>query len=91
MDFINQRNSKLNIHPDGHFEFIDHISKAPSNEIEQLSKDIYRSIKMRMDNTSNKDNNQISFEKMMRQMHGQDLSNITDITKEFERKTKRNF
>ena len=65
--------------------------KAPSNEIEQLSKDIYRSIKMRMDNTSNKDNNQLSFEKMMQQMHGQDLSNIADITKEFERKTKRNY
>jgi len=24
-------------------------------------------------------------------MHGQDLSNIADITKEFERKTKRNY
>ena len=47
MDFINQRNRKLNIHPDGHFEFINHISKVSSNEIEQLSKDIYRSIKMR--------------------------------------------
>ena len=91
MDFINQRIRKLNMHPDGHFEFIDQIPKKPSNEIEQLSKDIYRSIKMRTDNTGNKDNNQISFEKMMQQMHGQDLSNIADLTKEFERKTKRNY
>jgi hypothetical protein len=91
MDFINQRNRKLNLHPDGHFEFIDHIPKVPSNEIEQLNKDIYKSIKMRMDNMSNKDNNQATFEKMTQQMHGQDLSNIADITKEFERKTKRNY
>ena len=91
MDFINQRNRKLNLHPNGHFEFIDHIPKVPSNEIEQLNKDIYKSIKMRMDNISNKDNNQATFEKLMQQMHGQDLSNIEDITKEFERKTKRSF
>ena len=91
MDFINQRNRKLNIHPDGNFEFIDHIPKTSLNEIEQLNKDIYRSIKTRMEFTNNKDNNQESFEKMMQQMHGQDLSNITDLTKEFERKTKRSF
>ena len=91
MDFINQRNRKLNIHPDGHFEFIDHIPKASVNEIEQLNKDIYKSIKMRMEFTNNKDDNQESFEKMMQQMHGQDLSNISGLTKEFERKTKRRF
>ena len=91
MDFINQRNRKLNIHPDGHFEFIDHIPKTSLNEIEQLNKDIYRSIKTRMEFTNIKDDNQKSFEKLNQQMHGQDLSNITDLTKEFERKTKRSF
>ncbi len=46
---------------------------------------------MRAEHKIDSQNNQESFEKLVQQMHGQDTSNISDLTKDFERKTKRNY
>ncbi|MBA3750900.1 MAG: hypothetical protein H0X03_08450 [Nitrosopumilus sp.] len=69
------------------------MSQVPNisqNEIEQLNNDIFKSVKMRTQNIIDSINNQETFEKMVEQMHGQDISNVTDLTKEYERKTRRN-
>jgi hypothetical protein len=36
-------------------------------------------------------NNQGSFEKMIQRMHGQDISDLSDLTKDFEKRTKINY
>ena len=91
MDFINHRIKRLNLHPEDKLGFINQVPKIPPSEIEQLHDDIFKSIRLKAENKINSQNNQESFEKLVQQMHGQDVSNISDLTKDFERKTKRNY
>ena len=91
MDFINHRIKRLNLEPDGHFEFTNQMPKKPLNELEQLNSDIYRSIKMRMEHANGNHNVQDSFEKMLHQMQGKDISHISDLTEDFSKKAKRTF
>jgi 16S rRNA C1402 (ribose-2'-O) methylase RsmI len=90
MDFINHQLKRLNPPHHDKLGFISQVPTLPQNEIEQLNNDIFKSIKMRTQNIIDNPNNQETFEKMVNQMHGQDISNITDLTKEFEKKTRRN-
>ena len=91
MDFINHRIKRLNPHLDDKLGFNSPVPNIDPSEIEQLNNDLFKSIKMRTEQIANNQNNQESFEKMVRQMHGQDISNISDLTKDFERKTKINY
>ena len=91
MDFINHPLKRLNLLSDSKFGFNNPIPKIAPSEIEQLNENIFNSIKIRTENIWDNQNNQESFEKMVKQMHGQDTSNISDLTKDFERKTKRNY
>ncbi len=91
MDFINRNIKRLNLYPEDKFGFVNRVPQIPSNEIEQLHNDLFKSIKMRAEHKIDNQNNQESFEKLVQQMHGQDTSNISDLTKDFERKTKRNY
>ncbi len=91
MDFINHRIKRFNLNPDDKFGFVNQLPKIPSSEIEQLHDDIFKSIKLRAEHKMDEQNNQESFEKLVQKMHGQDTSNISDLTKDFERKTKRNY
>lgn len=88
MDFINHRIKRINLDPDGQFEFFTHIPRKPSNELEQLNDDLYKSIKMQMEYTNDNHNNQDNFKKILHQTQGKDISNLSDLTKEFL-KTKR--
>ncbi|MGN6351450.1 MAG: hypothetical protein ACTHL3_08310 [Candidatus Nitrosocosmicus sp.] len=91
MDFINHRIKKLNLDPDGHFEYLNHIPKKHSNELEQLNNNLYKTIKMRMEYPNGNNNDQDSFEKMLQQMQGKDISNLSDLTQEFSKKAKRSY
>ncbi len=91
MDFINHRIKRLNLLPDDKLGFVNQVPKITQSEIEQLNDNIFKSIKMRTEHIADNPNNQESFEKMIRQMHGQDTSNISELTKDFEKKTKRDY
>jgi hypothetical protein len=91
MDFINHRIKRLNLNQDDKLGFVNRLPQLPYSEIEQLHDDLFKSIKMRAEHKIDSQNNQESFEKLVQQMHGQDTSNISDLTKDFERKTKRNY
>ncbi len=91
MDFINHPIKRLNLLPGNKLGFTNSIPKIAPSEIEQLNDNIFNSIKMRTEYTADNQNNQEYFEKMVKQMHGQDTSNISDLTKDFERKTKINY
>ncbi len=90
MDFINHHFKRLNPYQHDKLGFVSQVPNISQNEIEQLNNDIFKSVKMRTQNIIDSINNQETFEKMVEQMHGQDISNVTDLTKEYERKTRRN-
>jgi hypothetical protein len=91
MDFINQRIKRLNPFQDDRLEQGNHVPNIVKSEVEQLNNNIFKSIKMRNQNLDDIQNNQGSFKKMIDQMRGQDISNITNLTKEFEKKTRINY
>ena len=89
MDFIKDR-KKFNplLNNESNFE---QFPKIQPTEIEKLHNNLFKSTQLRADNKLNEFNDQESFERLFKQTHGQDISNITELTKDFERKTKRNF
>ena len=91
MDFINHNIKRLNLHPYEKFGFINQVPSVTPTEMEQLNNDIFQSIKKRTENIMDGQNNQGSFEKMVQRMHGRDISDLSDLTKDFEKKTKINF
>ena len=91
MDFINHNIKRLNLHPHEKFGFINQVPSVTPTEMEQLNNDIFQSIKKRTQNIMDGQNNQGSFEKMVQRMHGRDISDVSDLTKDFEKKTKINY
>jgi hypothetical protein len=91
MDFINHNIKRLNLQPHEKLGFISQVPNIRPTEMEQLNNDIIQSIKKRTEKIMDGQNNQGSFEKMVQRMHGQDISNVSDLTKDFEKKTKINY
>lgn len=91
MDFINHRIKRLNPYQDDRLEFGNQVPNMVQSEVEQLNNNILKSIKMRNQNLDDNQNNQGSFKKMVDQMRGQDISNINNLTKDFEKKTRINY
>lgn len=92
MDFINHRAKRLNPHLDDRLELGNRVPNIVQSEVEQLNNSIFKSIKMRSQNLEDTQNNQQgSFRKMVDQTRGQDISNITNLTKDFEKKTRVNY
>jgi hypothetical protein len=91
MDFINHNIKRLNLLPHEKFGFINQVPSVTPTEMEQLNNDIFQSIKKRTENIMDGQNNQGSFEKMVQRMHGRDISDVSDLTKDFEKKTKINY
>lgn len=90
MDFINHRAKRLNPHQDDRLEPGNRVPNILQSEVEQINNSIFKSIKMRNQNLDDTQNNQQqgSFKKMVDQTRGQDISNITNLTKDFEKKTR---
>ena len=91
MDFINHRHKRLSPHQDDSIELGNQVPNIAQSEVEQLNNNIFKSIKMRNQNLEDMQNNQGSFKKMVDQTRGQDISNITNLTKDFEKKTRINY
>ena len=91
MDFINHNIKRLNLHPHEKLGFFSQVPNIRPTEMEQLNNDIIQSIKKRTEKIMDSQNNEGSFEKMVQRMHGQDISNVSDLTKDFEKKTKINY
>ncbi len=91
MDFINHRAKRLNPYQDDRLELGNQVPNIVQSEVEQLKNNLFKSIKMRNQNLDDIQNDQVSFKKMVDQMRGQDISNITNLAKDFEKKTRINY
>jgi hypothetical protein len=92
MDFINHRAKRLSPHLDDRLELGNRVPNIVQSEVEQLNNSIFKSIKMRSQNLEDTQNNQQgSFKKMVDQTRGQDISNIANLTRDFEKKTRLNY
>jgi hypothetical protein len=92
MDFINHRAKRLSPHQDDRLELGNRVPNIVQSEVEQLNSSIFKSIKMRSQNMEDTQNNQQgSFKKMVDQTRGQDISNIANLTRDFEKKTRLNY
>ncbi len=89
MDYINHR-KKFSpfLNNESYFEQFPNIQPT---ETEKLHNSLFKSPQLRTENKLNEFNDQETFERLFKQTLGQDMSNITELTKDFERKTKRNF
>jgi hypothetical protein len=88
MDFINHRIHRVNLHQDDRLELGNRIPNVTQSEVEQLNNNIVKSIRMRNQNLENNQDSQASFNKLIDQMRGQDISNIANLTKDFEKRTR---
>ena len=92
MDFINHRAKRLNPHQDDRLGLGNRVPNIVQSEVEQINNSIFKSIKMRSQNLEDIQNNeQGSFKKMVDQTRGQDISNIANLTRDFEKKTRLNY
>jgi hypothetical protein len=66
------------------------LPKKNPSELEQIHNQIISSIKFRMQNLPNEYSNQ-NFEKMVNQMRGQDISAVSNLTKDFLKTTRKNL
>ena len=90
MDFINNNIKRLGPgYPAGLHDLYQLPKKNPS-ELEQIHEQLISSIKFRMQNLPNEDSNQ-NFEKMVNQMRGQDVSAVSNLTKDFLKTTRKNL
>ena len=89
MDFINHRAKRLIPHQeDNGLEPGNRVPNIVQSEVEQLNNSLFKSIKKRSQSLEDIQNNQGSFKKMVDQTRGQDISNIANLTKDFEKKTR---
>jgi hypothetical protein len=90
MDFVNNNTKRLGpMYPTGLHDLYRLPKKNPS-ELEQIHEQLISSIKVRMQNLPNEDNNQ-NFEKMVNQMRGQDVSAVSNLTKDFLKTTRKSL
>jgi hypothetical protein len=90
MDFVNNNIKRLSPrYPAGPHDLYQLPKKNPS-ELEQIHNQLISSIKFRMQNLPNEQSNQ-NFEKMVNQMRGQDISAVSDLTKDFLKTTRKNL
>ena len=90
MNFVNNNIKKPGLkYPVGPTDLYPLPKKNPS-ELEQIHNQIISSIKVRMQNLPNEHSNQ-NFEKMVNQMRGQDISAISNLTKDFLKTTRKNL
>lgn len=91
MDFIDNNIKRLNLYKWNNFETVNRIPKINHTELEQINDQIFQSIKTRMQNLENDRTNYQSFEKIVNQMRGQDTSPISNLTKDFEKRFKKDI
>lgn len=95
MDFINERIKRMNAPFSNNFEINNSLPKKNLSELEHLNDQIFESIKTRTYNNSYSNNNNDptlhSFEKLVNQTRGSDVSTVSGITKDFKKTIRENF
>lgn len=97
MDFINERLKRMNAPFSHNFEINNPLPKKNLSELEHLNDQIFESIKTRTYNNSYSNNNNNndptlhSFEKLVNQTRGGDVSSVSGITKDFKKTIRENF
>jgi hypothetical protein len=81
---MNGENS-FNINP------LNQFPKRKLTELEQLNNKMFESIKTRIQNLPEGDNDHQNFKKIVDQMRGHDTSNLSNLTKEFIETRRKNF
>ena len=90
MDFVNNNIKRLGPrYPIGPHDLYP-LPKKSLFPLEQIHDQIISSIKFRMQNLPNEHSNQ-NFEKMVNQMRGQDISAVSNLTKDFLKITRKNL
>ena len=89
MDFVNNNIRRLGPRYPTGFHDLYQLPKKNLSELEQIHEQLISSIKFRMQNLPNEDSNQ-NFEKMVNQMRGQDVSAVSNLTKDFLETTRKN-
>jgi hypothetical protein len=90
VDFVNNNIKKIGLsYPVGPAD-LNSVPKKNPSELEQIHNQIISSLKVRMQNIPNEHSNQ-NFEKMVNQMRGQDISAVSNLTKDFLKTTRKNL
>lgn len=73
------------------FTELNHIPKKNLSELEELSNKMMESMRMKLQNPSGTSGDQGSFQKMVDQTRGQDVSVVSELTKAFLDSKKKNL
>ena len=90
MDFVNNNIKKIALSYPVEPADLNPVPKKNPSELEQIHNQIISSLKVRMQNIPNEHSNQ-NFEKMVNQMRGQDISAVSNLTKDFLKTTRKNL
>lgn len=90
MDFVNNNIKRFGPRYPTGFPDLYQLPKKNPSELEQIHDALISSIKIRIQNLPNEDGHQ-NFEKMVNQMRGQDISAVSNLTKDFLRTTRKNL
>jgi len=90
MDFVNNNIKRLGPRYTAGPHDLYPLPKKNPSELEQIHEQLISSIRFRMQNLPNEDSNQ-NFEKMVNQMRGQDVSAVSNLTKDFLKTTRKNL
>lgn len=90
MDYVNNNIKKIGLRYPVRPTDLYPVPKKNPSELEQIHSQIISSLKVRMQNIPNEYSNQ-NFEKMVNQMRGQDISAVSNLTKDFLKTTRKNL
>ena len=91
MAFVNPHSLRMNSENSININPLNQLPKRKSTELEQLNNQMFESIKIRMQNLREGDNNYQNFKKIVDQTRGHDTSNLSNLTKEFVESRTKNF
>lgn len=91
MDFVNHHIQRMNRERHINSNPLNSFPKKELSELEQLNVQMIESIKVRMQNLPEGDNPYQNFRKMVDQTRGHDISNLSNLTKEFLESRRKNF
>lgn len=91
MDFVNRHTQRVNRAFPVNDVHLNRLPKKEVSELEKLNNQMIESIRTRMQNLPEEDNNYQSFKKMVDHTRGHDTSYLTGLTKEFLESKRKNF
>jgi hypothetical protein len=91
MAFVNHHSLRINRENSFNINPLKQFPKRKLTELEQLNNKMFESIKVRIQNLPEDDNDHQNFKKIVDQMRGHDTSILSNLTKEFIETRRKNF